>query len=107
MAFIGAGSAAHTAVHEDFQRAEFLEPFTEPVDNDLLPVFRELPVVIFGRPFPRIGEIQPFLTVEVLHLVLFGRIGVIPRFEDHRDVHPVLGWYGTSSQGRILHDALG
>jgi len=60
MAFIGAGTASHADIHEDPQRPESLKPLSEALQDDLFPVFRQFPVFIERRPFPRVGHTHIF-----------------------------------------------
>ena len=83
MAFIGAGAAADANVHEDLKAPETVQPLLEPIMEDLLPVVRELPVVLEGIPRAGIGKPQRFDTLGV------GRIAVHPRTDIDRGIHPV------------------
>ena len=81
MTFIGTGTTAYTAVHENFQGTEFFQPFLEAIEDDFFPVFRKFPIIIFGRPFPRIREVQPLLAVKIFYFILLSRIGIVSRLE--------------------------
>ena len=76
VALVGAGAATHTAVHEDLQGAEFVQPFLEPVEDDLLPVLRQLPVIICGIPVAWLTE-QPGMAEKVF-CVWYSRISFLP-----------------------------
>jgi hypothetical protein len=60
----------------------FLQPFLEPFENDLLPVFRQLPVVLQRVPGAGIGKAQGF------HAFGVGCVAVHPLADIHRRVHP-------------------
>ena len=105
VALISAGAAADTTIHENFQGTKLFQPLLQAGKDDLLPVFRKLPVIILRRPFSSVGKVQPLLAVEILDFILLGDIGIIALFKDHRNIHPVPGWYCSSCQGRSLHYA--
>jgi hypothetical protein len=82
MAFIGARAAPNTDVHKKAEGAESLKSLPHSLQDDSLPVRRQLPVLIKGLPFPGIGKL------EVLQ-VLGGRAvahGALAKL--HRRIHP-------------------
>jgi hypothetical protein len=82
VALVGTGAAAHADVHEHLEGPELLQPFPEPLENDLLPVFRQLPVVLQRVPGAGIGKAQGFDAFGV------GCIAIHPLADIHRRVHP-------------------
>jgi hypothetical protein len=56
--FIGAGAAAHTNVHEEAEGAILLEPLLHAVEDDALPIGRQLPVAVERLPGARIGKTE-------------------------------------------------
>jgi hypothetical protein len=66
MTLIGTGTTADATVHKYLQGPELIKPFSEAVDDGLLPVFRKFPVVIFGIPLAGIGKADARLAVQIL-----------------------------------------
>ena len=52
VALVGTGPAADADVHEELERAVLLQPLRHPLQDDLLPVVRQLPVVVGDGPLP-------------------------------------------------------
>ncbi len=83
MTFVGAGAASDTDIHEDPQRAEFVNSFAEPLEDDFFPIGRQLPIV-FGRlPFARKRKPQ------ILHALGVSAVVESPSAEFNMGVHPV------------------
>ena len=105
VALVGAGAATDAAIHEDLQRPETLQPVCKPLENDLLPVLRQFPVVVLRVPFACIGKTDAFLTVQIPLNFRFCCIGIIPGLENDRNIHPILGWNGAGHQRRAFDHA--
>ena len=60
MALVRAGPAADTDIHENLQRSKPLKPLSKAFHDDIVPVIRQLPVVIFHQPVSGIGHAQGF-----------------------------------------------
>ena len=56
MALVGAGPAADADVQEEAEGPEFIQPFLEPVQDDLFPVRGQFPVGVRHLPLPGIGH---------------------------------------------------
>jgi hypothetical protein len=83
VAFVGAGAAAHTDVHEHFEGTEFFEPLLETFVDDLLPVFRQLPVFVETAPLAGVGQAHIFQAIGI------AGIAGDPFADLGRGVHPV------------------
>ena len=84
MALVGAGAAAHADVHEQPEGAEFVEALLHPLEDDLLPVRRQLPVGVERLPLARVRH------VEVLEALGPRAVAEGPLPELHVRIEPVL-----------------
>jgi hypothetical protein len=64
MTLVGASTAPHTDIEIESERAMPLQEFLHPLEYDLLPILRKLPVRISGLPFPLVGQAKVFLVLE-------------------------------------------
>jgi hypothetical protein len=86
MAFVGTGSTAHTDIHENLESPEAVEALAHSIENDLLPVFRKLPVIVQGIPGPGVGQAHVLDALGVRGIT-------IPSVLDlQRKVHPIPFW---------------
>ena len=58
MAFVRAGAAPDAEIHEESERSVFLQALPHTLQDDRLPVLRELPVRVGGLPGPWVREAQ-------------------------------------------------
>ena len=105
MALVGAGTAADTAVHENLQGAELVETLLQPLMMISFQFSGSFQSSSSGDHSRALGKYSPFWLLRY-STFLFGRIGIIARLENHRDVHPVPGGNCSCCQGWSLHDAL-
>src|SRR6056297_1656087 len=87
MTLISASPAPNTYIQEYFQCPVFLEPVLKAFINNLLPVFRQLPIIVSYRPLTRIGPING--------VYIFGLSGITihPRTKLRECLHPrFTGW---------------
>ena len=85
VAFVGAGAATHTDIHEQLERAVLFKAFFKSVAENLFPVFGQVPIFCRRIPFVGIGHVQKF------HGLLLGRIAEAARCKFGLGVEPVLG----------------
>ena len=84
VALVGAGPATHADVHEQLEAAETLQALGHALADDALPVGRQLPVVVSGRPVPGVGQAHGLQGRGL------GGIEEVARFELGLGVHPAL-----------------
>jgi hypothetical protein len=58
VALVRAGAAPDAEIHEKAERPVFIQALAQPLQDDRLPVRRELPVLVGGLPGPRVREAQ-------------------------------------------------
>jgi hypothetical protein len=83
MTLVGASTAPHTDIEIESERAMPLQEFLHPLEYDLLPILRKLPVRISGLPFPLVGQAKVFLVLER------STMAIRPFLERHRRICPV------------------
>src|SRR3990172_6528007 len=84
VALVRARPAAHADVHEHPERAVLADPLPDAVEDDLLPVGGELPVLFERRPLTRVRE------ADVLELLRLRGVDEVAVPDVGRLVHPVL-----------------
>ena len=82
MAFVRACPATHAGIHKNLEGTKFFQPFTEPVHYDILPVVRQLPVIVFYPPVAGVGHAQG------LDILGTGSMAEYPLPEHGRCIHP-------------------
>ena len=93
VALVGAGAAAHAAVHEHLEGTMLVQRVLQGVVENLFPVFGQFPVFVVGRP------VMGVLEAESLQYFRLGGIAEAAGMKIRLGVHPALFGEG-SGRGR-------
>ena len=93
VALVGAGAAAHAAVHEHLEGTMLVQRVLQGVVKDLLPVFGQFPVLVVGSPVVGVLEAEAFQYFRL------GGIAEAAGMKIRLGVHPSLFGEG-SGRGR-------